>query len=380
MICVGMDARLLTYRRGIGNFVHNLFTELAELTGDEQYILYVDDLRAAEFAPHDPRFTVKKLGPRLYPLWEQVSLPLAVARDQIDVLHCPANTAPLFLPRNVKLALTVHDVMYALPKSVLPQSPSLYQRLGRLYYHLFALQAVKRATCVMTDSEHSRRDVAQILHAPVDRIRVVYASGNPMCRRFKDRPPNDEVKQRNAIKGRYLLALGALDPRKNTLGVIQSLASFRKISALPIQLVIAGLAQDAKNRFSRVVAEMGLQDQVVLLGFVSEQELVTLYSGADVFVYPSLYEGFGMPVLEAMACGTPVITSSVGSIPEAAGNAALFIDPHQPEEIAHAILRVISDVALRERMIEQGLVQAQRFSWANTAQQVLDIYRRCVTS
>lgn len=375
---IGIDARLLTYRRGIGNFVYNLLTELAKLSGDDQYILYVDDMQTAQFAPLDPHFVVKILGPKLYPLWEQVSLSLAVARDCLDVLHCPANTAPFFLPKNVKLVLTIHDVMYALPKSVLPQSPSLYQRLGRVYYHLFALQAVKRATLVMADSEHSRRDIVQILHAPVDRIRVVYAAGNPMSRRFEDRSPVDGVKQRYAINGRFILALGALDPRKNTLGVIQSFASFRRISALPIQLVIAGLAQDAKKRFSALVVEMGLQEQVILLGFVSEQDLVTLYNGADVFIYPTLYEGFGMPVLEAMACGTPVITASVGSIPEVAGNAALFIDPHQPEEIARAILRVISDIALRDRMIEQGLAQAQRFSWANTAQQVLDIYRKCV--
>ncbi|MCX6983444.1 MAG: glycosyltransferase family 1 protein, partial [Lentisphaerae bacterium] len=288
---IGIDARLLTYRRGIGNFVHNLLRELAELPGDEQYILYVDDMRAAEFAPHEPRFVVKKLGPRLYPLWEQVSLPLAVAHDRLDVLHCPVNTAPLFLPRNVKLALTVHDVMYALPKSVLQPSPSLYQRLGRVYYRLFALQAVKRATCVMTDSEHSRRDVAQILHTSVDRIRVVYASGNPICRRFEDRSPVDDVKQCYSIKGRFILALGALDPRKNTPGVLRAFACFREISASPMQLVIAGLAQNAKKRFSTIVGEMGLQEQVILLGFVSEQELGTLYNGADAFVYPSLYEG-----------------------------------------------------------------------------------------
>ena len=375
---IGIDARLLTYRRGIGNFVYNLLTELAKLPGDEQYVLYVDDLRATEFAPQDSRFLVKRLGPRFYPLWEQVSLPLTVARDRLDVLHCPANTVPLFLPRDVKLALTIHDVMYALPKSILPQSPSLYQRLGRLYYHLFALQAVKRATWVMADSEHSCRDIARVLHTPVDRIRVVYAAGNTMCRRFEDRSQIEEVKQCYSIKGRFILALGALDPRKNTLGVLRAFACFREISALPMQLLIAGLAQDAKKRFSTMVVEMGLQEQVILLGFVSEQELVTLYNGADAFVYPTLYEGFGMPVLEAMACGTPVVTSSVGSIPEVAGNAALFVDPHQPEEIARAILRLISDVVLRERMIERGLTQVQRFSWANTAQQVLDTYRMCV--
>ncbi len=375
---IGIDARLLTYRRGIGNFVYNLLTELAKLPGDEQYVLYVDDMRAAEFVPHDPRFTVKRLGPKSYPLWEQVGLPLAIARGHLDVLHCPANTAPIFLPRSVKLALTVHDVMYALPESVLPQSSSLYQRLGRMYYRLFARQAIKRAAWVMTVSENSRRDLERVFHLSPQRVHVVYEAGNSMCRRFEDQSPVREVKQRYSVQGRYVFALGALDPRKNTLRVIQSFAILRRMTDLPIQLVVAGLAENAKEQFRAVVSTMGLQNQVILLGFVPEGELAALYNGADVFVYPSLYEGFGMPVLEAMACGTPVVTSAVGSIPEVAGNAALLIDPHQPEEIAHAILNVISNVSRRERMIENGLAQAQRFSWAKAAQQVLDVYRECV--
>jgi glycosyltransferase involved in cell wall biosynthesis len=140
-------------------------------------------------------------------------------------------------------------------------------------------------------------------------------------------------------------------------------------------LVVTGLAQDAKTKFSRVIAEMGLSGQVVLLGFVRQEELVALYNGADVFVYPSLYEGFGMPVLEAMACGTPTVTSSVGSIPEVAGDAALLVDPNNTEAIAQTILNVVTDDSLRQRMIMRGFERAKRFSWASTAQQVLAVYR-----
>jgi glycosyltransferase involved in cell wall biosynthesis len=375
---IGIDARLLTYRRGMGNFVYNLLTELVKLPGDEQYILYVDDMRAAQCAPQGPRFVVKRLWSKIYPVWEQVSLPLAITRDRLDVLHCPANTAPLFLPKHIKLALTIHDVMYALPKSVLPHSPCVYQRVGRMYYYLFARLAVKRAACVMTVSEHSRNDLSRVFHLSTKHIRVVYEAGNPICHQFEGMSLVDEVKERKSITGRYIFALGALDPRKNTLGVLQSLVRFRAFSALPIQLVIAGLAGDAKSQFAALAGDMGLRKQVVLLEFISEQELAALYNGADVFVYPSLYEGFGMPVLEAMACGTPVITSSAGSIPEVAGNAALFIDPYDPSAIAEAILRVINDVGLREQMIGLGLEQARKFSWNRTAQQVLKVYRECL--
>jgi len=372
---IGIDARLLTYRRGIGNFVYNLLTELAKLPGNEQYILYVDDMQAAQFVPQDPRFIVKKLWPRLYPLWEQVSLALAITCDGPDILHCPANTAPLFLFGNVKLVLTVPDVMYALPKSVLPQSPSLYQRLGRMYYRFFARFAVKRALRIMTLSEHSKHDLVNIFNVLKEKIAVVYLAANPMQQYFEGPSIVEEVMERFAIEGKFIFALGALDPRKNTLGILNSFALLRKMSTLSPQLVIAGLTQAAKKRFSRIIDALGIQKQVVLLGFVSEQELAALYKGSEVFVYPSLYEGFGMPVLEAMACGAPVITTTAGSIPEVAGEAALFVDPKNPEEISHAILRIITDAELRNRMIEQGLEQSKRFSWADTARQVMEIYR-----
>jgi glycosyltransferase involved in cell wall biosynthesis len=377
---IGIDARLLNYRRGIGNFVYNLLAELARLPGDEQYIAYVDDVQAAKLAPDDPRFVIRRIGPRFYPLWEQVSLPLIIRRDRLDILHCPANTAPLFLPKHLKLVVTIHDVMFLLPTTILPQSSSLYQRAGRLYYRLLAPRAAEQATYITTVSKHSMRDIAEKLHVPNEKIRVIYESGNIQCRRIENSSTVAEVKKRYSIEGPFIFALGALDPRKNTMGILHSFAYLKQQTTLPIRLVVAGLTPEAKNKFHALILDMNLDGQVVLLGFIPEYELVALYNGAVVFVYPSLYEGFGMPVLEAMACGTPVVTSSAGSIPEVAGKAALFVDPKNPEEIANAILQIVSDASLRERMIEQGVEQAKRFSWEKTAQQMLEIYRETVES
>ena len=376
---IGIDCYWLSLRRGIGNYTYNLLYALSKVATDHSFVLYVNDPKVLSAVPIDPRFTIKVLGKKLpYPVWEQVSLPLAAARDRLDILHCLANTAPLFLPRHLKLILTIHDVMYLLPTSVLPQSPSFYQRVGRLYYRLLAPQAAKRAICIMTVSKHSMRDIVDKLHVPNKKIQVIYESGNVQCRRLADSSPVTEVKQRYSIEGQFIFALGALDPRKNTVGVLRSFAYLRQMTALPIKLVIAGLSQKAKSNFQSVVSEMVLDRHVILLGFISEEELVVLYNGASVFLYLSLYEGFGMPVLEAMECGTPVITSSAGSIPEVAGEAALFVDPKNPEEIAHAILQIITDAELRNLMIEKGFKRAKRFSWTNTAQQVLEIYRMSV--
>jgi len=376
---IGIDCYWLSLRRGIGNYTYNLLYALSKVATDHSFVLYVNDPKVLSAVPIDPRFTIKVLGKKLpYPVWEQVSLPLAAARDRLDILHCLANTAPLFLPRHLKLILTIHDVMYLLPTSVLPQSPSFYQRVGRLYYRLLAPQAAKRAICIMTVSKHSMRDIVDKLHVPNEKIQVIYESGNVQCRRLADSSPVTEVKQRYSIEGQFIFALGALDPRKNTVGVLRSFAYLRQMTALPIKLVIAGLSQKAKSNFQSVVSEMVMDRHVILLGFISEEELVVLYNGASVFLYLSLYEGFGMPVLEAMECGTPVITSSAGSIPEVAGEAALFVDPKNPEEIAHAILQIITDAELRNLMIEKGFKRAKRFSWTNTAQQVLEIYRMSV--
>ena len=372
---IGIDCYWLSLRRGIGNYTYHLLRALSETAGDHTFVLYVNGRESLSGVPVDPRFTAKVVGRGLpYPVWEQVSLPLQVMRDRLDVLHCPANTAPLFLAKRTKLIVTIHDVMYLLPASVLPQSPSFYQRLGRFYYRLLAPPAARRARCIMTVSQRSKRDIVDKLRVPQEKVRVIYESGNAQCRPLADSSPVTEVKQRYSIDGQYVFALGAVDPRKNTIGVLRSFAHLGKLTALPIRLVIAGLAPEARSAFHTTISRMNLDGRVVLLGFVSEDELVALYNGAAVFVYPSLYEGFGMPILEAMACGTPVVTSPAGAIPEVAGDAALYVDPHKPEEIAHTILRVISDAGLRARMVEKGLDQAKRFSWLNTARQVMETY------
>ncbi|MFA5800897.1 MAG: glycosyltransferase family 1 protein [Thermoleophilia bacterium] len=376
---IGIDARLLVYRRGMGNFVYNLLIELAKLSGNEQYILYVDDKRAAEYAPRDSRFSIKVIGPKLYPLWEQVSLPLAIKRDRLDVLHCPANTAPLVLPEHLNLVLSIHDTMFLLPKNVLPKSPSIYQRIGRIYYRLVAPHAAKHAKIIMTVSNHSMRDIADKLNIANNKIQVVYESGNVRSCCMPDSDVVVDVMQHFAIKGQFIFALGALDPRKNTTGVLNSFAHLKDLTKQPIYLVIAGLSDKEINKFHTLVLEMGLDGWVILLDFITDEELIALYNGADVFLYPSLYEGFGMPVLEAMACGTPVITTSAGSIPEVAGDAALFVDPMDPEEIAHSILNIISNIDIRNKLIEKGLEQAKKFSWETTARQMLEIYRMSVS-
>jgi glycosyltransferase involved in cell wall biosynthesis len=373
---IGIDARLVTYRRGIGNFVYHLLTALRELEAEHSFILYVDNPKAIEVVPNDSRFVVKQLGPRLDPCWEQISLPLMVARDQLDILHSPANTAPIYLPARTKLVLTIHDVMYLLPTQVLPPPPSLYHRLGRQYRRLVVPCVARQAAAIITDSNYSRQDIVKHLHLDVTQIEVVGGAANYACRIITQAETLATVRAKYALNSPFILALGAVDPRKNTARIMEAYERFRRRTSARYQLVLLGLPSTGQAQFRQLAQQLDIVDDVVLAGFVPEDNLVALYNAAELFVYPSLYEGFGLPILEAMTCGTPVITSPRGSLPEIAGDAAFMVDPLNVETIADGLWRVINDSTLRQELIVRGHIQTQKFSWRQAALQTLEIYQR----
>ena len=373
---IGIDARLLAYRRGMGTFVYYLLSHLTVLDQKNQYLLYLA-AKPKDFDLSLPQnFTLRPLAWPGYPLWEQIGLPFAARHDDVDILHCPANTGPLFLPRQIKLVLTVHDVMYLLPYEVLPPSPSLYQRLGRIYRRWIVPRVAKRADAIITVSHHSRQDILRFLQVSPERVYVIYEAPGYAFRPSLDKAKLKQVKQRYGIQERFILALGGLDPRKNTTRILQAFKKFRQQSKGDYQLVIVGLPRNGQRLFSRIAMEIGIADRIIFTGFVPEEDLVALYNGADVFLYPSLYEGFGLPVLEAMACGTPIIASTAGSIPEIAGGAALLIEPEDIEALALAIEQVLTDQALRQGLIARGFEHVKKFSWEKAAKELLAIYER----
>jgi len=371
---VGVDARLITYRRGIGNFVQHLLDALARLDTPHEFVLYVDSNAAVPLAPKHPRFTTRVLGPRIYPVWEQCSLPAQLRRDRIDVLHCPANAGPLHMPSSTRLVLTIHDVMYMLPRSTLPASPSLYQRIGRGYLRWAVPRVARDAAAVTTISEFSRADIARYVTTTAP-MTVVYEAPGPAFR-IVDPAHAAATVQSLGVSASYLVALGAIDPRKNTARVIDAFA--RALPELPSsqQLVLVGLAPGARVHFGKQLRALGIETRVVLLGFVTESELVALYNAAELFVYASLYEGFGMPLLEAMACGTAVLGSTSASVPEIAGDAALLVDPTDVGAIAAAMIRLSNDASCRSALRERGRVRAQRFTWDQVARDVMNVYEQ----
>lgn len=372
---IGIDARTVCTRRGIGNVVFHLLHGLAHIPDDFTCVIYVDDPRAREWVPVDARFSVKILRPKLYPVWEQAALPLSVRHDQLDILHCPGNSAPVFLPSGVKLVLSIMDVMYLFPASKLPKSPSLYQRIGREYLRHIVPIVARRSPAIITISASSRDDILQYLDVPKDRVSVLWLAANDACRTIPEISELNLVRKKYDLDCPFVLALGAVDPRKNTAMVIEAYAKFRRQFTGPFKLAVIGLPANGMGAFRSLAERLGVGKEVIFAGFVSESDLVALYNSADLFLYPSLYEGFGLPVLEAMVCGTPVITSLTGSIPEIAGDAAVMVNPRDVDEIAAAIARVSTDTVFRRNLVARGKMRAEAFSWQRTAEKTFEIYK-----
>jgi glycosyltransferase involved in cell wall biosynthesis len=314
---------------------------------------------------------VEKISPRLkyYSVREQIELPLILRRHQIDLFHSPHFLLPLVRP--CPAVATIHDVIYLACKADLP-SPA-----GRLYYRVMMKSALRRATRIITDSEFSRKDIAARLHASPEKIEVIYPGVDRLFQRVSDSAQIENVRFRYGIIGDYVLYTGIYKLRKNHAGLLSAFKSFLARGGTA-RLVIAGPMNEGEPVLRQLAGALGITDKVTFTGFIPDSDLPALYAAAKVYACPSLYEGFGFTVLEAMACGTPVVSSAATSLPEVGGDAAFYADPQRPEEFAQALHQAFNDSGLRSVMIEKGYKNAARFSWANTASQTLAVYRDAI--
>ncbi|MHB0866576.1 MAG: glycosyltransferase family 4 protein [Thermoleophilia bacterium] len=300
-------------------------------------------------------------------LWEQTLLVRMARRAGIDILFSPANVAPL-LP-GVPSVVTIHDLAFLL-------FPEYFSRTFALYYRTLIPKVVRQATAVITDSESTRADLESRLGVPGEKITVIPLGVSPAFRRTISRKERDDVRQRYSLPEKYLLSISSLEPRKNLKGV---LAAFRLLPGeitREHRLVIVGAG-------NRVFADPGLgallrqmpPGSVVTPGYVPDEDLPVIYRMATALVYPSFYEGFGLPVLEAMAASTPVITSNCSSLPEVAGRAAVVVDPDSVEELAAAMTLLTTDSGTRNLLVERGKIRAAGFTWEKTASRTLEVLR-----
>jgi glycosyltransferase involved in cell wall biosynthesis len=369
---IGIDARPLAVQAaGVPRVVRGLVRELEKIDQENSYYLYSHREFSLPFA--NPRWQ-KRIGLRVsrFPgiVWFLTEGRRAILGDNLDVFWSAMYIPHLALPSRVATILTVHDLEWRLH----PQTMSL-----KTYYahRLLVWPSVQKADRLVSDSESTARDLQRVLHLPESRIEVIHLGVDSGYR------PQDRVKAAENVAGKYgvskdyILAVGTVQPRKNLATLVEAWKILRDRAAPGFQLVVAGARGWKNTQLDETIRRIGLTgDEVRFLGVVPEDDLPVLYSGSSVFVFPSLYEGFGLPLLEAMACGVPVVASNTSSVPEVVGDAALLVSPTEPEAFAEAILRVRSDDKLRRAMVEKGLGRAAGFSWSRAAAQLLDCMAR----
>ncbi len=299
-------------------------------------------------------------------IWTHGMLPWRVSRANVDLLHMPANVAPMRAP--VPTVVTVHD-------TTVLSMPERFTTWHRHYSRLVMPLSVRSAARVITNSEATKRDVVRVFGVSEDKVTVTHLGVAEAFRRFS----TCEIEDARARLGLddFVLSVCTLEPRKNIVGLLSAYALLRERGAR-IPLVHAGALGWMYGEVMETCRKLGIGDYVRFLGPVSLDDLVALYNLASLFVYPSFYEGFGLPVLEAMSCGCPVITSGTSSLPEVAGEAAILVDPHDVNQLANAMQEALEDSALAQDMRERGLKRARLFTWERCAQETMAAYERVV--
>lgn len=301
-------------------------------------------------------------------LWTHARLSWELCLHEPDLLFVPSHVLPLLHPK--KSVVTVHDLGFR-------HYPQTHRTLDRFYLELSTWYHSRVAAHLIVDSNHTRQDLIEAYGVPSQRISVVYPGRDETLARIRDSTDLAVVKRQYGIRGDYILHIGTLHPRKNLLRLIDAFALVRRRLGsrfLALRLVLAGKAGWSCGTLLDRVADLGLEDHVQFPGYVPRIHLAALLSGALCLAFPSLYEGFGLPVVEAMACGTAVVCSETSSLPEAAGEAALLVDPEDTCAWVEALCQMLTDPSLRHRLIDQGYRQSQKFSWSRAASEVLGVF------
>lgn len=359
---IGIDASRTTadYRTGTENYSLHLIRGLLEIGSDHEFRLYYNRPPREDAMPGNAERKVIPF-PRL---WTHARLSWEMIKQPPDLLFVPSHVLPLAHP--TRCVVTVHDLGFLYH----PEAHTLSQNLYLRWSTRFNAQS---ATRVLADSQATRRDLIRTYNIPAENIVVVYPGRDQALAPVTEPTLLAAMLARYRLPVKYLLYVGTLHPRKNLVRLIRAYGAGVAARHPSLQLVLAGKKGWLSDEIGAEVRKLGLSDRVLLPGYIPDDDLPALMSGALAFVFPSLYEGFGLPVLEAMACGTPVVSSDASSLPEVAGQAALLVDPQDTEALAEALVRIVEDADLRHELATQGLEHVQRFSWQRCAQETLRV-------
>jgi len=362
---IGIDARKL-HDFGIGTYIRNLLRELAKIDHDTDYVIISrpDDEAAVRALGDNFRPVAETAGN--YSLAEQINIPWTLRRERVDLFHAPHYVLPPLV--RCPSVVTIHDCIHLMFPQYLPS------RWALAYARTSISMAAKRATRVLTVSESSKRDIQRFVDIPPGKVDVIYNSYDPRFGVEPDADTVNRVRERYQLQSEFVLYAGNVKPHKNLERLIEAFDIVRGRGLDQLKLVLIGDEISKYTALRRAVHRHQLHSYVRFLGYLPQETLAVMYRLAGVFVFPSLYEGFGLPPLEAMASGTPVVTSNVSSLPEVAGDAAVLVDPYSAEAIADGMYRVLTDNDLRSDLRRRGPQRASQFSWESSVRRVREIY------
>jgi glycosyltransferase involved in cell wall biosynthesis len=368
---IGIEAQRILRRKkhGMEIVALELINNLQKIDLENTYTVFTRNGQDESAVNSTSNFEIERFSSISYVDWEQLRLPSRVKSKKIDLLHCTSNTAPLTL--SVPLILTLHDIIFIEKTDF---KGSAYQNLGNLYRKYIVPKIVKKAELIVTVSEFERKNIVERLGVPEEKVKVIYNGVNPNFSMDYRQEDLERFRIKYKLPKEYIMYLGNTAPKKNTYNVIRAYIEYclSDTEALPLVLL------DYKRRFVydilKEVKRESLIDKFFFHNYIPHHEIAFLYRGATLFLYPSLRESFGMPILEAMACGTPVITSNTSSMPEIAADAAELVNPCEPIQISNAIKKLVHDSALQQEYISKGIARARTFTWALAAEKLRDIY------
>lgn len=363
-----------TKKHGMDMVALELINELQKLDHENEYVVFVKPDEDKETLKKTANFKIVELDGGPYPTWEQIALPKAAKKEGCHILHCTSNTAPV--SPGMPLVTTLHDIIYMESISIFKKGGTWYQKLGNMYRRWNVPKVVKISDKIITVSKFERNRIGDFFNIPSDNDRLVaiYNGVTEHFRKITDKNELLRVKEQYRLPDNFLFFLGNTDPKKNTPGVLKAFSDYIKQTGDDMYLVMLDYERSSLEKILSDIGDKDLINRIVLTGYVVNTDLPAIYNMCKIFLYPSLRESFGIPMLEAMRCHVPVITSNTSSMPEVSGNAAYIVDPYNPEEITRGIIELLKNNELRDELIEKGAINSQKFSWKNMAIDVLKLY------
>lgn len=366
---IGFDARMIDWA-GVGTYSYNLLNSLRQIDKENKYVLFCDQQSAAQ-VPAGDNFNRVMVTEKVFSAYHQLFFSLTLSKQSLDVFHSPHFIYPLFV--SAPSVVTIHDLIPLVFSSSMPSN------IARIYYKRANKKAISRAKLLLAVSEATKRDLQEVFSVPPEKVRVTHNGVGDNFKIIEDQSLLEQVKDRYKIHSKFLLNVGNPKPHKNWTGLVEAFAALGN-EFKDYQLVLVGSVDPRFAVATDLIKKLNLEDRVTITGFVSEKDMVLLYNAAETFVFPSFYEGFGIPVLEAMACGTPVVCSNTSSLPEVVGDAALMIDPKDKQSLVKGLEKLLLSNDLQEKLSRKGLDRVKQFSWMQIAEQTLKVYQEIASA